>query len=266
MKKQWWRTLSQNPIYRREKGEWGKPNPFYENLNRFSPFVLLGTLGLGACTGFINPALLSDNDGLFALQCLLCIPTVLLTAFSLFGTMMAPALTAPSISIELDRGTWDILRLTPQSTHHILLAKLFGALARLSIWRLLFVLSMIQGLVIGGSLMVFTSDSFIIRNGLIGLGTVLRPWAEILFAAFTGMYVSTWVRSAMMALVISYSAVILAKLFNNTLLWFALSSLWAKDGSVSLLLGSTVGPTAVFIVAIIILWFGIAHQAEKIQV
>ena len=56
----------QNPVYQRERGGWGKPNQFYDNLSRFSPFVVLGAIVFGVCAGSSNPALLAGNDALLA--------------------------------------------------------------------------------------------------------------------------------------------------------------------------------------------------------
>ncbi len=256
----WWRGLAQNPIYLREKGAWGNPNPFYETLKRYSPFVIMGAIVLGACTGFSNPALLSGNETMLAMYCLVCLPAVFVGMLTLYGTFMAPALTAPLVSMEMNRSTWDILRVTPQSTQSILLAKLFGSLARLRIWWVLFGLSIVQGLVItcGFSL---AGDSMAIWGWLMGLATALRPWVEIVFAAFIGMYLSTVVKSATISLVGAYTAVLFFKLFNNSLLWAGVFTLSAWEDASTVF--SSVGPTAVYSLGIAILWFGINRQAVK---
>ena len=36
----WWRALKAHPVYLRERGQWGKSNPYYETLRRFSPLVM----------------------------------------------------------------------------------------------------------------------------------------------------------------------------------------------------------------------------------
>ncbi|MCP4362882.1 MAG: ABC transporter permease subunit [Chloroflexi bacterium] len=264
--KEWWRwyrALPQNPIYLREKGTWGNPNPFYDNLLRFSPFVLLGVIVLGFCTGFNNPAFFADNDALFAVYCLLCLPGILLSMLTIFGSLMAPALTAPTISMERDRGTWDILRVTPQPTASILLAKLFGALARLRIWPVLFLLSAFQGLIMFCSLTVMGGDTAV-WGGIVGLMTLLRPWLEVLFAAFMGMFVSTAVRSATMALASTYALVVIVRLFNSSGVWLGVASIMsAKD--TTMLIASSVGPTAVYLTAVLGLWGGILYQARRIS-
>ncbi len=257
----WYRDLSDNPVYLREKGQWGKPNPFYDNLLRFSPFVILGGISLGFCTGFSNPAFFGNNDDLFAVWCLLCLPGLLLSMVTIFGSLLAPALTAPMISLERDKGTWDILLVTPQPMMSILLAKLLGALSRLRIWPLLFVLSLFQGLIMFCSLSLMDGqmDGW---DGLVSMATAARPWLEILFAAFMGLFLSTAVRSATMAVASAYALVIIFKLFNSSLVWMGLLSSRLEQELVVLAMGA-VGPTAVYALAIVGLWAGIFYQARK---
>lgn len=257
----WYQHLPQNPVYLREKGHWGKPNPFYDNLIRFSPFLLLGGISLGFCAGFGNPAFFNNNDDLFTIWCLLCLPGMLLSMVTLFGSLLAPALTAPMISLERDKGTWDILLTTPQPVFSLLLAKLLGALSRLRIWPVLFVLSLFQGLIIFCS-MSLMGGKITVWDGLLGLTTVLRPWLEILFAAFTGLLFSTVVRSATMAVSSTYAIVVIFKIFNSGLVWMALMSNQMSDETAVLAIGS-VGPTAVYALAIIGLWAGIFYQANR---
>jgi hypothetical protein len=266
----WWRRLRHNPIYRREKGEWGRPNPFYDKVNRFSPLLVLAALVIGGCTLYTNPALLLggiDTDIIGPLICLYCLPGVVVSALTLFGSFMAPAVTAPSISSELSRGTWDILRLTPQSTLSILLAKLFGALSRLPIWRLLGVLTFIQTCLLTLGLLEAAADDgleffLVILTSFFLLG---RPWIEILFAAFLGMYASTWVRSETLALAASYGALILAKI----IIWLAGSALplLALDytGEVPLVLVVSSVPVILYGVATAALLFGLFHRAQKLS-
>lgn len=262
---QWLRHLRQNPVYLREKGTWGNPNPFYQKLSRYSPFVVMGAIVFGLCAGTSNPALFAGNDDLLLFWCLLCLPGALLSMLTIFGLVMAPALTAPSISLEMDRGTWDILRLTPQPTAVILLAKLFGGLARLRIWPLLFVLSLFQGAlmmliaVLGGDI----DANLSLWSGLLGLTTLLRPWLEILFAAFAGMYVSTWVRSATVSLVASYVAVFTIRILNSSGVWILLGGMTRLE-STGLFVGGTLGPTAVYAILLPALAFGIVRRADTI--
>jgi ABC-type transport system involved in multi-copper enzyme maturation permease subunit len=257
----WYRNLSKNPIYLREKGQWGKPNPFYDNLLRFSPFVVLGGISLGFCTGFGNPAFFGNNDDLFAIWCLLCLPGILLSMLTIFGSLLAPALTAPMISLERDKGTWDILLVTPQPMMSILMAKLFGALSRLRIWPMLFVLSLFQGLILFCSLALVDGE-LVGWDWLMGLATVIRPWLEILFAAFMGLFLSTVTRSATMAVAGAYALVVIFKLFNSSLVWMGLLNSQV-DSEMAVLGMGAVGPTAVYTLAIMGLWIGIFYQARK---
>lgn len=258
----WWRSLPQNPVYLREKGGWGRPNPFYDNLSRYSPFVIIGAIIFGICAGTSNPVLFAGVEELIILWCLLCLPGAMLSMLTIFGSLMAPALTAPSISMERDRGTWDILRMTPQSTLSILLAKLFGALARLRIWPALFALSLLQGLILGCVLTAFGGETAV-WGSAIGGATILRPWLEVLFAAFAGMYISTWARSATVALAGTYAGVMAFKIFNSSAFWLGILGPWDVGGT-TLLLGGIIGPTAVYAVGTAALWIGVVHRARKL--
>lgn len=263
-----WRELKNHPVYQRERGGWGKPNRFYDSLSRYSPFVVMGAILLGVCAGGSNPALLAGNEALMAFWCLLCLPGMVLNGVTLFGLFMAPALTAPTISMERDRGTWDILRSTPLATRSIILAKLLGALARLRIWPILFALSLLQGLLLTCStLFALGTDggnSAALSGVVVGLTSAIRPWLEILFAASVGMLASTLVKSATTALAASYTAVILTKLFNSSLIWLGIGNLVGADEIFSFAL-SGLGPTAVYVVAIVGLFVGLLRQADRLS-
>lgn len=256
----WLRQIRQNPIYLREKGVWGKPNPFYDNLSRFSPFAILGALFLGLCTGFSNPALFSGDDAMTVFYCFICIPSMLGSALSLYGSLMVPALTAPAISLEIDQGSWDILRVIPQPTSAILIAKLMGALARLRIWPALFLLSLLQGLIMACSFSV-AGGSTAIWGPVLGMTTVARPWLEIFFAALAGMVISTTVRSATMSLVASYGAVIMMRIFNSSSLWMGLASLFDVDGAIPI--AGSLGPVITYTLIIIGLWLALLRKADR---
>jgi len=258
----WWKEIRSNPVYLREKGGWGKPNPLFDKLSRYSPFLIIGALLLGICTGAGNPALLSGNDGLSAFWCFLCLPAMLLNAITLFATLMAPALTAPSIGMELNRGTWDVLRTTPLATRSILQAKLLGALARLRIWRALLVLSLLQGTMMACS-MTYSGGPIILFGPLMGAATLARPWLEVLFAAIAGMYMSTRVRSATAALAFSYAVVIIIKLFNSTAIWMGIGTLFNAEDS--LLLVGGVAPAVVYAAVVALVWNGLSRQASRLS-
>jgi ABC-type transport system involved in multi-copper enzyme maturation permease subunit len=217
---------------------------------------------LGGCGGVSNPTIWAGNDEFLIYWCLLCLPAILFTALTWFGVLMAPAVTAPTISLERSRGTWDMLRVTPMPDRDILLAKLFGGLARLRIWRLLLALSLLQGLIIAfGAAMA--SEGLVLTGIAVGLTSIIRPWLEVGFAAFVGMFASMWVRSATMALSASYIAVVAMKLFNGSLTWTAVLGLMNQNEAI--LWASSVGPTAVYAVAVVGLWWGISWRAERMN-
>lgn len=259
----WLKTLRQNPIYQRERGGWGNPNRYYANLSRYSPFIVLAVIVLGVCAGF-NPGLIAgidNNDALTAVWVLLCLPGILLTMLTLYGSFMAPALTAPLISTERAHQTWDVLRTTPYSLNTILLAKLFGALSRLRIWPVLFALTLFQGFTLF-CLLTFLGGESAVYGWLAGLMTLLRPWLEILFAAFAGMFFSIIVRSATTALVGAYTAVVLFKLFNSNTVWLVIANYAEADNFLFVI--SLVGPALVYGTAVCLLWLGIVWQARKL--
>ena len=164
--------------------------------------------------------------------------------------------------MERDRGTWDMLRATPIPDQEILLAKLFGGLARLRIWKLLFALSILQGLLIIGA-SFFVPESALKPAISLAIAAILRPWLEIGFAAFTGMFISTWVRSSTMALTVSYITVVLVRLFNSTGLWALVFGMFGASESV--FAASSLGPTAVYAIALLFLGWGISWRADKMS-
>ena len=60
----WFRSLNENPIYLREKGGWGNPNPFYEMLRRYSPFVVMAAIVLGLSGMAAAPQSIAARDAL----------------------------------------------------------------------------------------------------------------------------------------------------------------------------------------------------------
>lgn len=254
----WWRDLFNNPIYLREKGEWGTPNPFYDKLSRYSPFVVLAALVLGLCSGYSPGMLMATGDEFAGLWCLVCLPGILVTMLTWVGVVMAPAVTAPSISLEVQQGTWDVLRLTPQSTTTILMAKLFGGLARLRIWPFLLGLSVLQAVVFaGGGLLIGN----MMMAGLLGLASLIRPWLEILFAGLLGMVLSTRLRSATLALAATYGCIILFKVMSGTLTWMLglFSANFAFD-----FLAISMGPVLLYFLATAGLFLALTGRADKI--
>lgn len=243
----WWCALDQNPIYRRERGDWGRPNPYYNYLARFSPFIVLGTLLAGACTAWLNPLFLSQVNEAFLVSCLLCLPGILLNVLTWYGVIMAPALTAPTISLEINAGTWDVIRTTPHTDLSIVLAKFLGAMSRLRIWPTLTALSLLQGVILFISTLIVTNNVDapplrLVASLLIGASSALRPWLEVMFAGILGMYLSTQIPSTSLALAASYGGLLFVRLFNNSLLWGALSGVLTDQGSFSYALALTAPP------------------------
>jgi ABC-type transport system involved in multi-copper enzyme maturation permease subunit len=258
-----WRALKQNPVYLRETGAWGTPNPFYRQISRFSPFLILGVIVFGICGAVSNPAMFAGNEDMIVATVFICLPGFFITAVTLYAQILTPALIAPTISMERAAGTWDILRTTPLSTRSIFLAKLFGALSRLRIWTVLFVLTLLQGGIMACSLALLDGETA--WQGLVlGAATAVRPWLEIIFAAFVAMYASTLSRSAMTALVAAYGAVILVKMFNSGGMWLTVSLLVELGGAETVLL-LVLAPIAVYMLLITAVWLGLFRQAKKLR-
>jgi ABC-type transport system involved in multi-copper enzyme maturation permease subunit len=258
----WWQSIRRSPIYQRERGGWGKPNPFYDHLSQYVPLVVLASLFFGLCGGMTSANFFAWSDeSAVLLWCLTCLPGMLLSMLTLFGVFMAPALTAPMVSMEVDRGSWDLLRLTPLPTRTILAAKLLGALARLRIWLLLFLLTLLQGSLVALTGLLYGQDMQL-ESWALAAAIVFRPWLEILFAAVAGLYASITVSSATTALVTAYTAVILMRLFNNTPLWLVTANLFDLPGN-WLFTSGNLGPTAVYLLATVILAWSIRRWANR---
>jgi ABC-type transport system involved in multi-copper enzyme maturation permease subunit len=261
----WWRGLKENPVYLREKGVWGKPNPFYERLAVFIPFIIMGGLVLGLCVvpgNLLTLAFANENEIFFLIYCLLCLPAVLLQALTWFGVIMAPALTATTIGREIDQGNWDILRLTPQSVWSIVWAKLLGGLARLRVWPLIWALSLVQALAFGGAYLLAPAGYNWLWAAPMGLATLLRPSLEIFLAGLMGITVSIWVRSAIMALVTTYGLLILFKLTIWLISWLTLTASFALFGDSGVALYYLL-PTAVHLATIVMIAFILALSLRQ---
>ncbi len=187
-----------------------------------------------------------------------------MSALILFGSLMAPALLATSISYERMTGSWDILRVTPLSQRQLVLAKLLGGLARLRLlWVALLGLSLFQGLVMGCSIMI-TSPQAAGWGWLLGLSTAVRPWLELLFAALTGMWNGIWIRSAVLALVASLTAVFLFKLLNSSLLWMLVVSRFTAG--LPMVAYSVALPTASYALAVLLAGATLLLRVERIDI
>lgn len=211
-----WTKIKQNPVYQRERGRWGEPNRFFATLNRYSPFLIIGIFVFTVCCGF-NSSLIGLDSNLTTFWAILCLPNLAMQGLMWAVVLLVPALTAPSISEEMKQGTWDILRLTPQPMSDILLAKVFGGLARLKIWWPMLIVSLFQmaGAVLGiVTVQAFESTGenlFVVI--LLAVAVVTRPWLEVLCVALIGINFSAVAGSARTALVGSYAVILFLRLF-----------------------------------------------------
>lgn len=234
-----WSKLRETPFYKREKGLWGNPNEFYTYANRFAPLLIIGSLFLGMCGGVTNFAGTSDavSQTIVLFYCFYCLPTIGVQMLTWTGVVMIPTLTAPIISEELKRGSWDMLMVTPYPIQTILWAKALGGLSRLYIWWPLLILSVIQllGTVLAavvilanlstGSVVAW-NDTFstMVVVTLAGLGLSLRPWVELVFVALVGLCCSTATKSGGLALAITYAIIIVVKMVCGNTLWTVLTA------------------------------------------
>ncbi|MCB8951903.1 MAG: hypothetical protein H6650_07815 [Ardenticatenales bacterium] len=256
----WLRDLRHNPIYRRQRGDWGRPNPLFDQASRFAPFIFLGALIIGACGGWLNPALFSSQSSRDAfLACIVCLPAIMLNVLTWYGVIMAPALTAPAIGMEINAGTWDSIRTTPYSDITILCAKFLGAMARLRIWLLLGIFSLLHGLLLFlfSLYLSSTAPKQAISSLFVSGFTAVRPWLEIITAGILGMNLSTHIRSTTLALAASYAGILLIKLLTNNLLW----TLLFNSSSTVLPIG---GPILVYLLLIAALTLNLLRRAPRL--
>ena len=218
------KTVRTNPIYLREQGRWGEPNRYYATLLRYLPLIILIVLALGVCGYGQASSLIGISDQAGILFALVCIPNILIQMLTWIGLIIAPALTAPSVVEEVHRGSWEILRLTPMPTMHVIVAKFLGSLSRLKIWKALLVLSIIYaaGTGIGSSVLVFQQTGAVafFWGVLAGVMILLRPWLEIGFAALSGLTLSLWTSSTRAALIGSYGLTLFFRIvLGNAVMW-----------------------------------------------
>ncbi|MCZ7669715.1 MAG: hypothetical protein M5U34_22340 [Chloroflexi bacterium] len=257
-----WQALKQNPVYLRETGAWGPCQPVLRPDQPLFPLYHFGRDCSWRMRRQPESGPFAGNDDLFAAACFICLPGFLITAVTLYAQIMAPA-SPPPPSAWNGRGHLGHLRTTPLSLRSIFMAKLFGSLSRLRIWTALFALTLLQGGIMACSLTLIGGE-LAWWGAMMGLATTLRPWLEIIFAAFVGMYASTLAGSVMMALVGAYSAVVLVKLFNSGALWLAVSLLAELDETLSLLL-TVLAPIVIYLLLITAVWFGLFQQAKKLR-
>lgn len=226
------KTIRTNPIYLREQGRWGEPNQYYATLLRYLPLVILLVIALGVCGYGQASSLIGFSDQAGILFALVCIPNILIQMLTWIGLIISPALTAPSVVEEVQRGSWDILRLTPMPTMHLIMAKFFGGLSRLKIWKALLILSVIYaaGTGIGSSALLYQQSGLtsLLFGLLAGLMTLLKPWLEIGFAGLSGLTLSLWTSSARAALIGSYALVLFFRIvLGNVVMWATVAGLFS---------------------------------------
>ena len=263
------KSLQSHPIYLREQGRWGEPNPYYAGLMRYLPLIIIAVLALGVFCGYgqFFSTLLGVGEAAGIIVLLVCMPNILIQILTWVGIIIAPALTAPAVVEEVNRGSWDILRLTPLPTLHIIWAKLLGGMSRLRIWWALIIFSVIYGIGTGigtSALMYETTDRFAIGLGLLTMvAAILRPLLEIGFAGLAGLTISLWTASARAALIGTYSLVALSKIiFSTAVYWGSAGLMLAFSREAA---AFTVGSVAVDIMYIIfctILFFLLKRRAE----
>lgn len=256
-----WRDLRANPIYRRERGDWGRPNPFYDRLAAYSPLLVVAVVAVGLCSTTVNPLFLGDNSTLMALYCLICFPSVLLSVVTLYGALMAPALTAPSVSVERQQGTWETLRATPYSSRTILLAKVTGALARLRIWPIVLVLALLQAATVFCGFILGLSGT-VWWGFLAAAATFVRPWLEIFCAGILGTTCSVYLPTGATALATAYGMLLFVRVLNSTTLWMAGLSL-AGVGEATVSAAGIIGSTALYALVTIVGVTLAARGAER---
>ncbi len=241
------RTLRHNPIYLREHGRWGQPNRFFSTLSRYSPFVFMGAFVVGICsTSYGFPLLMGLNSDIIGYWLIVCLPTFAVQIMLLGALVTVPTLTTPLVSTEMEQGTWEILRLTPQPMLDLLVAKMLGALARLKwLWVLLLIGTFLQ--VAGGALGILGIVAIVPEDLteqvnmsvlliLLSILLVTRPWAEIAFIAVLGLVISTIVRSTRLGLATCYIILFIVRTLNGNFVW----------GIIAILVGEALNSESLF--------------------
>lgn len=269
-----WSQVRQTPFYKREKGLWGNPNEFYTYANRFAPLLIIGSLFLGMCGGLTNLASTSDStsEAVILFYCFYCLPTMGVHMLTWTGVVMIPTLTAPIISEELKRGTWDMLMVTPHPIQTILWAKALGGLSRLYIWWPLVILSLIQLLgTLLAAVVVLTNiplnggdaetwQTFLLI-GLAGVGMSLRPWIELLFVTLIGLCCSTATKSGGLALAVTYAIVVITKMVCGNTLWTILMAMVVSNDNLQWVsIGGTYIPIMIYVILITAIFFLLRSQ------
>lgn len=264
------KTVRTNPIYLREQGRWGEPNPYYATLLRYLPLIILVVIALGMCGYMQASGLIGLSNQAGIVFALVCIPNILIQMLTWVGLIIAPALTAPSVVEEVHRGSWDILRLTPMSTMHVIWAKFLGGLSRLKIWKILLILSVIYaaGTGIGSSVLI----SWEVGRAPIAWGVVtslmvfLRPWLEIGFAALSGLTLSLWTSSTRAALISSYALTLLFRIvLGNVVMWATMLILLEAGYEESAFAAGALGINLLYFLAGSVLFWLMRRRAQALD-
>ena len=185
------RTLKDNPIYQRAHGRWGGPNQAYSYLSKAYLPITFSTLVLGGGSSCVAFAIWSSwgglNPGLDLIVWLSCVPNGLMQILLWYALVLIPALIAPSVAEEVKHHTWEILRLAPQPTHHIMFAKMFGSLSDLSLGTGLVGVFLLQALAVLAGVSAVSAGRYSAEKAVHATVMVfvilLRPFLEIVYAA-----------------------------------------------------------------------------------
>lgn len=218
-----WTFLSgirSHPIYQRERGRWGEVNGYYKRITNYL-WLMIFAFPVLFFTNFLSPFSILGSEQFGFLFITTCLPNLAVQLITWIGLISAPAMTAPAVVEEVQRGSWDILRLTPMPVHEIVIAKLLGGLSHLKIWIPLLVISLIQIVLLLLGLTASVASSLSLDSVLPFLmgsaSLLLRPWLEIIFAGFIGITISLWAATTRGALISSYAIILIVKIFLSNI-------------------------------------------------
>lgn len=207
----------------------------------------MGAFVVGICsTSYGFPLLMGLNSDIIGYWLIVCLPTFAVQIMLLGALVTVPTLTTPLVSTEMEQGTWEILRLTPQPMLDLLVAKMLGALARLKwLWVLLLIGTFLQ--VAGGALGILGIVAIVPEDLteqvnmsvlliLLSILLVTRPWAEIAFIAVLGLVISTIVRSTRLGLATCYIILFIVRTLNGNFVW----------GIIAILVGEALNSESLF--------------------
>ena len=241
-----WRSVLDHPIVRLElrrirRKRWWPGRRFF----LFYPVLLGAVLGCGvalALSDSLEKLSVPVSGASLQLAALVtgvpavCLVSVVTSLLSFALPWIAPALTAATIARERELGTFDLLRVTLLTERSIVLGKLGGCLAWL--WPGILTLALLTPfqVVLGAGIGLFGSSSYLpvlmtdsISDAeglwvwllLMGVAGLLKPWGDLALHAALGIFVSVLARSSGTAIVVSYSAILVVRVF----LWLVTSIL-----------------------------------------